>query len=364
MKMTTNMIHFLSIPCFVFLLFSCAENKQPIKHAEDVKQAFVLKKQEVSKDLKIPAELLPYEEAEINARVEAFVQKVLVDIGDRVKTGQALAVLDAPEAVARYAEANAIYAEANARFMGSFDHFNRLNEAAKEQGVVAAGELIHAKNQMRSDSAAIESARSSARAYRQLQDYLVVRAPFNGIVTSRSVDVGDLVGGAGQKALFQVERPDKLRLRVHVPETYVNHIPNGDSLTFTSDAVVNKSFKATLSRKSGSISPETRSELWEYEYENRTGELKPGMYAMARLSLNRQNSSFVVPYPAVVTSLEKKFVVRVKNNQVEWVDVRQGISLDNGAEIFGNLNEGDTLLVRASDEIKPGTTLKILLQKQ
>jgi RND family efflux transporter MFP subunit len=361
-KMKNNMIHFLSITCFAIFLVSCAEKKEATKQVEVVKQAFIIKKQEVSKSLKIPAELLPFEKAELNARVEAFVHRVLVDIGDKVKTGQPLAVLDAPESVARYAEANARFAEAYARFMGSLDRFNRLTEAAKDKGVIAQGELIHAKNQMLSDSSAIVSAKSAAQAYRQILNYLTIRAPFNGIVTSRSVDAGDLVGGSGKKTLFIIERPDKLRLKVHVPESYVNHIPHGDSLTFTADAVVTKSFQARLSRKSGSISPETRTELWEYEYENSTGELKPGMYAMANLHLNRQNTSFVVPFAAVVTSQEKKFVVRVKNNQVEWVDVRQGISLDKGVEIFGDLNEGDTLLVRGSDEIKAGTTLKIIVQ--
>lgn len=361
--MTNNIIRFLSITCLVTVLISCAGKKGEIKHVEDAKQAFVIKKQEVSKSLKIPAELLPYEKAELYAKVEAFVQKVMVDIGDKVKQGQTLAVLDAPETVARYAEADARYQEANARFMGSLDRFNRLNEAAREQGIVAEGELIHAKNQMLSDSAAIVSAKSASQAYKQLQAYLTVRAPFGGTVTGRYVNPGDLAGGSGRKALFTVERPDRLRLRVHVPESYVNYISHDEHLIFTANAVVNKSFEASISRKSGSISPETRTELWEYEYKNTTGELKPGMYAMAQLNLSRKDPSFVVPNTVVVTSLEKKFVIRIKNNQVEWVDVRQGISMENGVEIFGELNEGDTLLVRGSDEIKPGTTLQINVQE-
>lgn len=356
------MIQFLSISCFAVLLISCTDKKGEVKQVEDVKEAFTLRKQEVSKSLKIPAELLPYEKAELYARMEAFVQKVMVDIGDPVKKGQTLAVLDAPETVARHAEANARYQEANARFTASLDRFNRLKEAAREEGVVAEGELIHVKNQMLADSAAIVSAKSAAQAYKQLQDYLTVRAPFDGIVTAREVNPGDLAGGSGRKVLFIIERPDRLRLRVHVPELYVNHIPNDERLTFTTNAVVNKSFQARISRKSASISPETRTELWEYEYENKDGELKPGMYAMAQLNLSRRDSSFVVPYTAVVTSLEKKFVVRLRNNQVEWVDVQQGISLDNGLEIFGALYENDTLLVRGSEEIKPGTSLEITIE--
>ncbi len=347
-------------------LTSCGEKKQAAEasHAEeDAKQAFMLKKQSVGKALKLPAELLPYERAEMNARVEGFVRKVMVDIGDKVKAGQVLAVLEAPEAAARYAEATAQQQEAKARYMGSLDRFQRLSAAAKEEGVIAESELVNAKNQMLADSAAIASAQSTARVYQQLQDYLTVRAPFAGVITSRTIDPGDLVGNSStNQPLFTVEQPDRLRLRVHVPEAYVNSIPAGEPLSFTTNAVVSKSFEADLSRKSSRIDPATRTELWEYEYENTSGELKPGMYTTAQFNLKRQNESFVVPYTAVATTLERKFVVRIKNGKVEWVDVRQGISMNDGVEIFGDLNEGDTLLSRGSDEIKAGSSIRVDLQ--
>ncbi|MEX0980846.1 MAG: hypothetical protein WDZ47_02035, partial [Bacteroidales bacterium] len=112
-------------------------------------------------------------------------------------------------------------------------------------------------------------------------------------------------------------------------------------------------------RKSGSINRETRTELWEYEYDNSAGDLKPGMYATTNLLLTRQEESFVVPYPAVVTSMERKFVIRANNGEAEWVDVHEGISLENGKEIFGNLEAGDTLLSRGREELKPGSPVKI-----
>lgn len=344
-------------------LTSCAEKEQVAKAPpteEDTKQAFVLKKQSVGKALKLPAELLPYERAEMNARVEGFVRKVMVDIGDKVKEGQVLAVLEAPEAVARYAEATARQQEAKARYMGSLDRFQRLSAAAKEEGVIAQSELVNAKNQMLADSAAIASAQSTAQVYRQLQDYLTVKAPFAGVITSRTIDPGDLVGsGAASQPLYTVEQTDRLRLRVHVPEAYVNSIPTDEPLSFTTNAVVSKTFEADLSRKSGRIDPATRTELWEYEYENTSGALKPGMYTTAQFNLKRENESFVVPYTAVATTLERKFIVRANNGKVAWVDVRQGISMNDGVEIFGELTEGDTLLIRGSEEIKADSTINV-----
>ncbi len=349
-----------------FIMGCSARNPEPeATITDETRQAFTLKMQEVGKTLKIPAELLPYEKAEISARVQAFVQKINVDIGDRVKTGSILAILDAPESAARYAEAAAKVQETKARYLGSQDKYNRLNEASKSEGVIATGEWFTAKNQMLADSALLVSVMAMAQIYKQLQDYLIIRAPFSGIITKRSVDPGDLVGnGSGNNVLFILENTDRLRLKVPVPETYVNSVPSGRQLTFSSDAVINRTFEAELSRKSGSIDPTTRTEIWEYTFDNHAGSHKPGMYTVAQLTLNRAAASFVVPFTAVVTTLERKFVVRIQNGQAEWVDVRPGISLNEGIEIFGDLNEGDILLTRGSEEIKPESPVKVNVEKE
>lgn len=359
------MKNYLIIPAVAFMLIisSCAqEAKKEVQKAEDSKAAFVLKKQGVSLNLNLPAELLPYEKAEIHAKVDGYVQSVLADIGDKVKKGQVLARLDAPEVIAQSAQTSSKYYEVQARFMASQDKYRRIQTAAKQQGVISESEVINAKNQMLADSAALNSAKSTERAFKQLQEYLTIRAPFAGVVTSRFINQGDFVGNAGKSAMFILEYPEKLRLRVYVPEANVGNIPANDTLQFTVDAMVNKKFPAKLSRKSGSINRETRTELWEYEYDNKSGELKSGMYTTVKLNLNRPADTFVVPFSAMVTSLEKRFVIRINNGEAEWVDVREGISTKNGKEIFGDLQEGDTILARGSEEIKPGTKLNIKIQ--
>lgn len=349
------------LPALIFsiVLFSCKTEVRESEPIQSSKSAFALTKKQVGMTLNLPAELVPYERAEINAKLQGYVQKVLVDIGDKVRKGQYLAALEAPEIAAQFAEATAKRYEAEAKYIASKDKYNRIRTAAKQQGVVAEAELVNSKHQMMADSAALNSAISTATSFEQLESYLTLRAPFDGVIVSRSIDQGDFVGGADKKPLFVVERPDKLRLRIHVPESYVNSIPAEDALTFTADAVLNRTFTANLARKAGSIDSETRTELWEYEYENQGGELKPGMYVMAQLRLNRPSNSFVAPYSAVVTSMEKKFVIRVRENLAEWVDVKVGISQGNSVEIFGNLREGDVLLTLGSDEIKPGAEVKV-----
>ncbi|MBK8503340.1 MAG: efflux RND transporter periplasmic adaptor subunit [Saprospiraceae bacterium] len=329
----------------------------------DSKAAFILTKQNVSKTLEIPAELFSDERTEVRAKIEAFVSQVMVDIGDRVRKGATLAVLEAPETNAQYAEAVARQQEAIARLITSTDKYNRLKIAATHKGAIADSELVSARNQVQVDSAVFNSLQSSTEMYRQLQNYLVIRAPFSGLITNRKVDPGDLVGSRlGTDPLFVLEKPDQLRLRVPVPETFVSAIPADQNISFQVDAMVQQSFQARLSRKSGRIDPDTRSEIWEYLYDNSSGALKPGMYSIAALTLNRAQPAFVVPHSAIATTLENRFVIRLKHGKVEWIDVHQGITMNDGIEIFGSLAEGDTILKRGTEEIRQGTELKIMLE--
>ena len=341
-------------------LFSCGEKPTERQAVSDTKSAFILKKQAVSNALQLPAELLPYESAEIHPKVEGYVQRVLADIGDRVKKGQLLIQLEAPEVNARAAEAGAGYQEVAARYESSRDRYLRIKKASLEEGAIAESELISARNQFLADSSAWLAAKANSQASGQYQSYLGIRAPFDGIVTNRTVDVGDFVQ-AGAEGLLTVENPDIIRVRIHIPEAYVSSLPGEDSLQFSTDALVNQTFSAKLSRKSGAIDRTTRTELWEYEYDNRKGAIKSGMYVTANLNLGRAESTFKVPHSAVTTTLEGKFVIRVRDGQADWVDVREGIQMKDGKEIFGELHEGDTLLVRSSDEIIAGTSLNVKL---
>lgn len=352
------------IPAFTLVLglFSCGKEQTEAVTPDETKAAFILKKQEVSNTLDLPAELLPYESSELHAKMESYVQRVLVDIGDRVKKGQVLIQLEAPELNARTAQAGASFQEVAARYESSRDRYMRILNASKEQGAISELELVSAKNQFLADSSAWLSAKANSQASGQLQAYLAIRAPFDGIVTRRNVDVGDFVGMASPTGLLTVENPSKIRVRVHVPESYVGSLQGGNTLNFSTEAILNKTFAAKLGRKSGSIDRDTRTELWEYEYDNRAGEIKPGMYATAILNLRRAESTFKVPNSAVTTTLEGKFVIRVKNGKAEWVDVREGIQMKDGKEIFGDLLEGDTLLIRSSDEIKKQVSLVVNIE--
>lgn len=333
------------------------------KAGADSVTVFFLKKDTVNKLITLPAELIPLERAEIFAKVSGYVSSVKVDIGDKVSKGQLLALLEAPEMIANYAQAGADVQSARSKYLGSLDAYQRIMNAAKVDGTVAAGELEKAKSQMLADSASLNAARSKTNAYGQLKDYLIIRAPFNGVVTQRNVDPGTLVSTGNTKPVLVVENINTLRLRVPVPEAYTAANTATSSIGFTVDAQPGITYQAKLSRKAGAINLANRTETWEFLYQNNSGQLKSGMYANAVLKLGRAAPTFLVPAAAVATNLEKRFVIRLRDGKAEWVDVRAGINLGDRIEIFGNLVEGDTLLIRATDEIKGGTILVPKLPK-
>lgn len=355
MKKLTGLLIIIIIT--VFLSTGC-KNKQTGEQILSVKTdsvgVFHLQKENITKEISFPGELLALERAEIFAKISGYLKDIKVDIGDAVKKGQVIAILDAPEMIAGYSQVNSEVQMSKSRFAGSLDAYNRIANAAKVDGTVSAGELERMKSQMMADSAALESAKSRLNAYSQLKDYLVIRSPLNGIVTQRNMDPGTLVGTGNTKPVLVIENNTILRLRLPVPEAFTSANPEGESVHFTVDAYPGVVYDAKLSRKSGAINQSNRTESWEFIYPNKGNQLKSGMYANASIKFGRSSPSFVVPATAIVTNLEKRFVIRLKNGKTEWVDVRNGFVVDNRTEIFGDLSEGDTILLRGTDEIKPG----------
>ncbi len=348
------------------LILSCspADKRKDLKNLKaDSVAVFTLKREPVSKKLTFPAELIPIERAEIYAKINGYVKEIRVDIGDRVKKGQVLVILDAPEIVSNYAQANSEVQTARSKFLNSFDIYKRIFKASKVEGTIAAEELEIAKNQMIADSSSVETAKSKLNVSAQLKDYLTIYAPFNGIVTQRNVDPGTLTGSGNPKSILIVEDVNILRLRLPIPESYSAGIPDTSAIEFSVDATPGKIYTAVLSRKSGSINISNCTETWEVLYQNSDNKLKSGMFANATLRLGREELSFLVPASAIATNLEKRFVIRLTDGKAEWIDVRNGFSQDDKVEIFGSLHEGDLLLSGATDEIKPGSRL-IVKQKK
>lgn len=319
----------------------------------DTLKVLALKKGKVEKQTSLPGELLAFEHVEIHPKVTGYIKQLKVDIGSVVKRGQILAVIDAPEIQSRLGEANGKFLSSKAKFQTSLDTYNRIMYAAKTEGVVAPSELEHARNQMLADSADYNAARYSAASFQQVGNYLAVTAPFNGIITRRNVNEGSYVGIASADPILVIEDNSRLRLRVAMPEALTGVLLKDNKVKFSARSNPNQLFDATLMRKAGSIDAATRTEIWEFEVQNENGNLKPGSFTNVVMNVFRSSGSYLVPFSTVVTTLERKFVIKVSGDSTHWIDVIQGLNLPDKTEIFGNLKDGDTLVVKGNEEIKP-----------
>jgi RND family efflux transporter MFP subunit len=355
-------------------LMACSESKpaqtnsrqashSPAEAKPDTLEALVLATGPVEKAMNLPGELLPYERVQLRAKVPGFIRRIAVDIGSPVRAGQVLAVLDAPEQQARLAEARSRVQVSQAKLAASQDVYRRLSRAAQTPGVVAESELARVHGQLQADSADYAASRFAANALRDIDGYLVLRAPFAGVITKRNADVGTFVGGASDQPILEIENNRTLRLRVAVPEALTGGQLKGNNVSFTTKAIPNQKQNALLVRKSESIDVGTRSEIWEFRVDNSAHQLKSGMFADVTLQLSRAKPSIVVPFSTVVTTLERKFVIRVVDGQTQWVDVRPGLNVINGVEIFGDLQPGDTLVLKANEEIKSDAKVVAILEK-
>jgi membrane fusion protein (multidrug efflux system) len=351
----------------LMIISACNDDPQKMVAGDSKKQdtlkAFLLKAATVEKITSLPGELLPYEVVEIHPKIPGYIKELKVDIGSDVKKGQVLGVIEAPEIESRLAESGSRMQAAKAKYNGSKDTYDRILIASKSDGVIAANELERAKNQMLTDSADYAAASYSARSSKQIGNYLVIVAPFSGTITERNVHEGAYVGTPNEKPMLVLENNSKLRLRVPFPEALSSVSLKNHSIHFSTRSSPNQLYEGKLSRRSGSIDAGTRTEIWEFEINNNSHALKPGGFADVKLDVSRSQPSFSVPFSAVTTTLEKKFITRVRSQVVEWVEVSNGMSQPDAQEVFGKLNEGDTILLKGNEELKPGTRVVVKLSR-
>jgi membrane fusion protein, multidrug efflux system len=325
----------------------------------------------VVRDRTLPGELLPFESVPIHARVSGFVDRVLVDRGSQVRRGQTLLVVSAPEMLAQRAEAEARVAavrsqqaEAQARLVAAQNTCDALKAASATKGAVAANELVQAQKTVDAVAAALSAleaqaraAEAAVRAQQDLQAYLRITAPFDGVITERNVHPGALVGpqgGAGAPPLLRLENVKRLRLIVAVPEADVAAVVRGADVEFTVPAHPSAVFHGRVARLAETVDPKTRTMAVELDVTNADGRLAAGMYPEVRWPVHSSAQSLVVPKTSVVVTTERVFVIRVRNGRAEWIDVKRGVADKNAVEVLGNLKAGDEVVVRGSDEIREG----------
>lgn len=332
-------------------------------------------REDLSRSVSLTAEFRPYQEVEIHAKVSGYVQQINVDVGDHVKTGDVLAILEIPELEEdlRKADAAVLTAgqevkSAEAAFEETDQIDTRLQAAAKEApGLLAQQDLDTAAARNRANSANLQAAQqrvveaqATADRERTLLSYSKITAPFDGVVTKRYADTGALIqagtaSNTQSMPLVRLAELKRLRLDFPVPESAVAGVHVGDSVEVTV-VPLGQTFPAKVSRFSQNVDSSTRTMLTESDVDNADFRFTPGMYATVRLTLADKKNALAIPIQSVSAGENPTVLVLAKDHKVEERAVTIGLETSSMAEILSGLSDNDLVVMGNRSSIQPGET--------
>ncbi|MGK6350700.1 efflux RND transporter periplasmic adaptor subunit [Parapedobacter sp. DT-150] len=324
--------------------------------------AFELKHDRLSSTLKIPGELIAYQQVDLYAKVSSFIKTLHADVGSEVRAGQLLATLEAPELNSQLLGAESRLKSQEATSLASKATYARLLQTSKTPGTISQNDLELALARQNADLAQLEAAKAAHAEVADMRNYLEIRAPFSGVITARNVSPGAYVGpsGRGSEApIFTLQDHEHLRLVVSVPESYTGYLQKNGKGTFTVKSLPNQPFEAEVSRLAGALDTRLRSQRMEMDVNNAKKQLLPGMVAEVEIPLNGLANGFAVPSSAVLRSTQGVYVIKVENNKAIWTPVTTGNTTADQTEIFGDIKEGDQLIERVSEEIRDSSSVAI-----
>jgi RND family efflux transporter MFP subunit len=340
----------------------------------------------IANQLTVAGVFQPFQEIDVHGKVSGYIRHIYVDIGDRVRKGQTLAILEVPELQAEVAGAQAGITQTQqnigrlqnevsmeeASYAAVHANYTRLKQASDQQpGLVAAQELDDALAKDRSAASQVDAARSAVAAAQgqlgvsraenlrvtSMEQYATIAAPYNGVVTMRYADTGALIpAGTAEglnQAVVRLAQSDVLRLRMPVPERDVPLVHVGSQVTVHVQAT-GQQFPGTVVRYTRDVSNATRTMLTEVDVNNPDLTLTPGMYADVTFNLEQKNDALIVPVSAIIQGDQPSVMLVDSNNRVRKQSVVLGISGANSQEVTSGLQAGDKVIIGGQSELQPG----------
>ena len=332
-------------------------------------------------ELKLPGTVQALTEAPILARTDGYLKRRLVDIGDRVQAGQVVAEIDAPEVDQQIHQAEAASEQAAAAIdqaQANLEQGRANRELARitaerskkltERGISSQQEGDQSQAQLASQEASVQALEKAVLAQRSnlaavkanlarlqdLQGYRMVKAPFDGVITLRNVDVGALVS-TGNTLLYRIAQTGTLRTYVNVPQSSVNAVRVGQTATLTVSHLPGRRFPGTVARMARALDPATRTMLVEVDVPNRDGALFPGTFAEVDLSGARPDPPLVVPAAALIFRTDGAQVAVVQpDGTVHLQRITVGRDYGDRVEILQGLTEGTPIVAAPGDLAREG----------
>lgn len=324
----------------------------------------------------LPATALAYTTANIYARVSGYIQQRNVDIGDSVKGGDVLVEISAPEIEHQLAQAEATLAQTKATHRQLIANrelakvTKRRNAPLVNKGYVSALTGDTNKYSLDAQEADVKAAEANIAAQnaavgvaRQQMKYQKVLAPFDGVITKRNVNIGDLVQADATSGtfLFTIMESDVIRTQVYVPQDQAFGLAPGTPAVVRVAQLPGKTFSGTVTRIADALQPGTRTLLAEIDIENPEGLMSPGMYCMVELEIPRETPSLLIPAETVIFDENGMQVAVVKNGVVHIQKVTVARDLGTTIEVRAGVNVGDELIRNPPVTIADGDKVKVKL---
>ena len=309
--------------------------------------------------LSLPAEVKPLVEAPIYARANGYLKRRLVDIGTHVESGQLLAEIDTPELDQELQRAQGQLAQAEAALGLSKITSARWAELLKTASV---SEQDNAEKQadFKLKTASAESARAEVRRLEKLKSFARITAPFDGTITVRNIDEGDLIAAGAGKELFHLAMTRKLRVFVQVPQAMARSIRIGQAAKMTVPELPGRTFTAKVVRTAGVMASDSRTLLVEFELDNPKEEVLAGGYAEVRFTETKMEAALTLPANTVLFRPEGPQVGIVQpDGKVELRTVKLGRDFGQTIEILAGVSPGDRVIVNPSDSLATGTAVSV-----
>jgi RND family efflux transporter MFP subunit len=313
-----------------------------------------------AQELVLPGNTQAFIDSPIYARTNGYLKRWYVDIGARVRKGELLAEIETPELDQQLRQAQAELATAEANLNLSRITAERDENLLKTHSV-STQERDNAVNANAANKATVESNRANVARLEQLHSYEKVYAPFDGVITARSTDIGALIdaGANAPKELFHIAAIRTLRVYVAVPEVYSRAAVTGAPAELTLDEYPGELFHGNLVRNSNSVDLASRTLLVEVDVDNNNGRLVPGAYVQVHLKLPTDVHSVTVPSSSLIFRRDGLQVAVVRNNRAELVRITPGHDYGDSMEVLAGLQPEDSVVLSPSDSLISGTPVQL-----
>jgi RND family efflux transporter MFP subunit len=316
----------------------------------------------------LPGNIQAFVDAPIYARTNGYLKRWYFDIGSHVKQGQLLAEIESPEVEQQLSQAQADLGTATENLHLSQITSNRFSDLLK-QDAVSQQDTDNATSDLAAKSTALKSAQANVNRLKQLVDFEKVYAPFDGVVTARNTDIGQLIdsgaSGGQARSLFQIASINRLRVFISVPQIYSQAATPGLKADLTFAEFPGRRFQGNLVRTSRSIDPTARTLNVEVDVDNSKGELLPGAYTEVHLKLKESIPTLTVPVSALLFRQEGLTVAVAKSdNTAELVRVTLGRDFGDFVEITTGLTGQERIISNPPDSVIDGERLNVQAEKQ